>query len=321
MRVQLTLVAIAIAALVNPGVAQAQSTERLNPMIALHEKGLPVFGITHPNISGGGGRRGRGADTTQPPPAPPSLADLAKETLAYGLADFQYTTYSPQSADRFKGYMDAIVAQGGGMRTHAFIGKVPNLKPNAASAQARIIEQLNVGHAGVFMQQVETAAEVRQAIAAMRFVSKGGIRPDTGIDLAAKYWGLTKAQYLDRADVWPINPRGELVIYAIVESRLGITNIKEIAAEPGVSALVVGAGTLGGVFGADRAGFDAAVASVAAACKEFKKACSHPANNPAEIERLMGMGFSVFTMQQRNQNGFDAIAAGRKVAGRPMTPR
>jgi 4-hydroxy-2-oxoheptanedioate aldolase len=217
--------------------------------------------------------------------------------------------------------MEAITAQGGGMRTHAFIGKVPNLKPNAASAQARIIEQMNVGHAGVFMQQVETAAEVRQAIAAMRFVSKGGIRPDTGIDVAAKYWGLTRAQYLDRADVWPLNPRGELVVYAIVESRLGITNIKEIMAEPGVTAVVVGAGTLGGVFGADRAGFDAAVASVAAACKEFKKACSHPANNPAEIERLMGMGFSVFTMQSRNQAGFDAIAAGRKIAGRPMTPR
>jgi 2-keto-3-deoxy-L-rhamnonate aldolase RhmA len=327
MRVQLTFVAIALAALLKPVVGQAQTTERLNPMIALHEKGLPVFGITHPSINAGGrgGRGGRGVDTTQPPPpppAPPSLADIAKETLAYGLADFQYTTYSPQTADRFKAYMEAITAQGGGMRTHAFIGKVNRIiEATPAPAQARIIEQLNVGHAGIFMQQVETATEVRQAVAAMRFVSRGGIRPDTGIDLAAKYWGLTKAQYLDRADVWPINPRGELVIYAIVESRLGIENIRAIAAEPGISAVVVGAGTLGGVMRGDTAGFNAAVKSVAAACKEFKKACSYPANNPAEIERLMGMGFNTFTMQSRNQNGFDAIIAGRKVGGRPLTPR
>jgi 4-hydroxy-2-oxoheptanedioate aldolase len=221
--------------------------------------------------------------------------------------------------------MDAIVAQGGSMRTHAFISKVPIVQNNVEAAQTRIIEHLNAGHAGIFMQRVESAAEVRQAIAAMRFRSRGGIRPDTGVDFAARYWGLSRTDYLDRADVWPINPRGELVVYAIVESRAGVANVREIAAEPGVAAIVVGAGTLGGVFSStgadgrrvrDQAGFDAAVASVLAACKEFKVACSYPANNPQDIERLMGMGFSVFTMQSRNQAGFDAIEAGRRLAGR-----
>ena len=44
--------------------------------------------------------------------------------------------------------------------------------------------------------------------------------------------------------------------------------------------------------------------------------CSHPANNPQEIEALMARGFTVFTMQRRDQAGFDAIAAGRKISGR-----
>jgi 4-hydroxy-2-oxoheptanedioate aldolase len=163
----------------------------------------------------------------------------------------------------------------------------------------------------------------------MRFRSKGGIRPDTGIALAAKYWGLTPAQYLERADVWPLNPNGELVIYAIIESKAGVANVREIASEPGVAALVVGAGTLGGVYTTtsaegqrtrDTAGFDAAVASVVAACKQAKIACSYPANNSADIERLMGMGFSVFTMQSRNQAAFDAVLTGRRLSGRPSTP-
>jgi 4-hydroxy-2-oxoheptanedioate aldolase len=228
------------------------------------------------------------------------------------------------------GYMAALIAQGGSMREHAFISKVPIVHGNVEAAQARIIEQLAMGHAGIFMQQVESAEEVRQAIAAMRFRSRGGIRPEEGIGLAAAYWGLSPKEYLERADVWPLDPNGELVLYAIVESRAGIANVREIAAEPGVAALVVGAGTLGGVFSStnsagervrDQAGFDAAVAAVVAACKEFEVACSYPANNPADIERLMGMGFSVFTMQSRNQAAFDAVAAGRRLSGRPMTPR
>jgi 4-hydroxy-2-oxoheptanedioate aldolase len=323
MRLFQTFLVAALTALALAGAASAQSqpAERLNPMIELHEKGLPVFGITHPSIGGG---RGGAAATA------PALADVARETLAYRFADFQYNSYSPGSAARFREYMEAIVARGGSVREHAFISKVPIVHNNVESAQARIIEQLNAGHAGIFMQQVESAAEVRQAIAAMRFRARGGLRPDTGVDLAAKYWGLSRADYLDRADVWPLNPRGELVVYAIVESRAGVANVREIAAEPGVAAVVVGAGTLGGLFTStnaegqrvrDQAAFDAAVAAVLAACKEYKVACSYPANSAADIERLMGMGFSVFTMQRRDQAGFDAIAAGRRLSGRPLTPR
>jgi 4-hydroxy-2-oxoheptanedioate aldolase len=310
--------------------AQAQNQRRLNPMIALHEKGLPVFGITHPAIVAGGGR-GRGAAPETPAPAvplpQPSLAEAARETMSYRFADFDYNSYSPANADRFMGYMAALIAAGGSMSSHAFISKVPIIHTNPDVATARIVEQLNAGHAGVMLQEVESADEVRTALAAMRFKSKGGTRPEEGIGLAAAYWGLTAAQYKEKADPWPLNKNGELVLWAIVESKQGIANVREIAAVPGLTVLTVGAGTLGGVFSStgadgqrvrDQAGFDTAVASVIAACKEFKVACSYPANNPAEIESLMARGFNVFTMQRRDANGFDAIAAGRRLSRRPM---
>jgi len=311
---------------------EAQSSRRLNPMIALHEKGLPVFGITHPAIVAGRGARGPGAaaDAGAPPATPPplpSLIEAARETVAYKFSDFDYNSYSPANADRFMGYMAAMLAAGGSMSTHPFISKVPIIHGNADAAVARIVEQLNAGHAGVMLQEVESADEVRTALAAMRFTSKGGTRPEEGTGLAAAYWGLSEAQYREKADPWPLNKNGELVLWAIVESKKGIENVREIAAVPGLTVLTVGAGTLGGVFSTtgpdgqrvrDQAGFDAGVAKILSACKEFKVPCSYPAFNPADIERLMAQGFSVFTMQGRNKDGFDAIAAGRRLSKRPV---
>ena len=336
------VVVLGLVVLASPPVAPAQDTERLNPMIALQEQGLPVFGVTHPAINARlarGARRGRGArrppaatnrggDASTPLPQP-VLADVTRETLAYKLSDFEYNSYRPASADRFMGYMKAMIAAGGSMRNFAFISKIPIVHNNPEGAAARIVDQLNAGHAGIMMQEVESVEEVRQAIAAMRFRSKGGTRPEEGIGLAAAYWGLTEAEYLERADVWPLNPNGELVLWAIVESKEGIANVREIAAVPGLSVLIVGAGTLGGVFSTtnaegervrDQVGFDASVEAVLAACGEFKVACSYPANNPAQIESLMERGFEVFTMQRRNEDAFDAVLTGRRLSGRPLAP-
>ena len=297
-------------------VSDTRSPDRINPMIALHERGLPVFGVTHPTIVAG-----RGSTSTPLP----SLVDAARDTVAYRFSDFAYDNYSSATADRFRGYMEAMLAAGGSAREHAFISKVPIIHTDPAVATARIVEQLNAGHVGVMLQEVESADEVRAGLAAMRFAAKGGTRPNEGVGLAAAYWKLTEAEYREKADPWPLNPKGELVLWAIVESRKGIANIREIAQVPGLTVIVVGAGTLGGVFSTtgadgqrvrDQAGFDAGVSAILSACKEFKVACSHPANNPKEIEDLMARGFTVFTMQRRDPAAFDAIAAGRKISGR-----
>ena len=319
-----TLLALCGLALSSIGLAQGPS--RLNPMIALHERGLPVFGVTHPPIVAGGRGPGNAAGANASTPAPlPSLDKAARETMAYRFSDFAYDNYSTVNAARFRGYMGAILAAGGSAREHAFISKVPIIHTDPTVATMRIVEQLDAGHVGVMLQEVESADEVRAGLSAMRFTSKGGTRPDTGVGFAAAYWKLSEAEYRQKADPWPLNPQGELVLWAIVESRKGIASIREIAQVPGLTVIVVGAGTLGGVFSStgaggqrvrDQAGFDAGVSAILSACKEFKVACSYPANNPREIEDLMARGFTVFTMQRRDAAAFDAITAGRKLAGR-----
>jgi 4-hydroxy-2-oxoheptanedioate aldolase len=311
---------LALALITAPLTLHAQ--ERINPMIALHERGLPALGVSHPAFTAG---RGGGANGAAP--AAPDLSEVARETVAYGLADYVFNTWSSAAAPRYAEYMRAILAAGGSVRTHPFVAKIPIVKDDPEGARLRIYEQLNAGQIGLSMQRVESPEEVRQVVSAMRFRSKGGTRPEEGFELAAAYWGLTPAQYLQKADVWPLNPNGELVIRAIIESVEGIRNVRAIAAEPGVGGLIVGAGTLGGVFTStnaegqrvrDQAAFDAGVEAILSACKEFKLVCGYPANHPAEVESLMARGFSLLSMQSRNQAAFDAVLAGRRLSGRDV---
>ena len=110
----------------------AQGPDRINPMIALHERGLPVFGVTHPAIVAGRGP-GNGANAAMPAPLP-SLVDAARETVAYRFSDFAYDNYSSAAAERFLGYMGAMLAAGGSAREHAFISKVPIIHADPALA-------------------------------------------------------------------------------------------------------------------------------------------------------------------------------------------
>ena len=175
------------------------------------------------------------------------------------------------------------------------------------------------------LPQAESAEQVRAAIAAMRFKSKGGTRPDD-VGSAPAFWGLSEAEYKQRADVWPLNPDGELINWTIIESKEGLAKVREIAAVKGIGVLWPGAGTLRGVFSTtnasgervfDEKGWEAAIQQVLAACKEFNVACGFPAN-PNDIELRMKQGFSVFVMNWGDA-GFKAIEIGRKAANRPLT--
>jgi 4-hydroxy-2-oxoheptanedioate aldolase len=192
-----------------------------------------------------------------------------------------------------------------------------------ANYVTNISRQLNAGVSIISFVEVDNAEELRQGIAAMRFKSKGGTRPDD-VGNAPKYWGLSEADYRRKADVWPLNPEGELVVWAIVETKEGLANVREIAQVPGLGVLVPGAGTLGGVFSTtdadgrrvrDNAAWEAAIQTVLAACKEFKKPCGYPVSE-TDIESRYQQGFTVGILQSFSDTAFRAVAKGREISGR-----
>ncbi len=292
----------------------ASSSDHMNRMIPLLESGLPIMGIIHPSYTPGRGET-----------EPPDLAAAAEDLVGYDRDDFVLNNYSPRTAEQYRAYMEAIVAAGGSAGTDPFFAKIPIVHDDPDAATRRMIDQLNDGQVAVAMQEVETVEEIDRTVAAMRFTSQGGERPEEGFERAAAYWGMSPDEYLRRADVWPLNPDGELLLTVIVESRDGAANALEIAGHPAVSVVIVGAGTLGGVFSSvneegervrDQEGFDAAVAQILQACKEFDKSCGYPANNATDVEELMAEGWDFFIMQRRNQDAFDAVEAGRRIGGR-----
>jgi 4-hydroxy-2-oxoheptanedioate aldolase len=304
-----------------------QAQARLNPVIDLLAKQQPVFGLYAP-----ANRRVRPGAPALPPDSVKSMTQLAREALGYQRGDYIFDGTMEYNFDQsfppFAEFAKALDA-GGALHkgqaprlTHPIFVKTPEIAPDPAVATARIGKQLNEGVTGIVFVDVRNAEELKKGIAAVRFKAKGGTRADD-VGNAPARWGMSEQEYRERADLWPLNPRGELVTFTIVESKEGLAHIREIAAVPGVGVLFPGAGTLRGVFTTtdangqrtfDEAAWEAAIQSVLAACKEFNVPCGYPAG-AADIEMRMKQGFSVFVIGWGEQ-GFKAVELGRAAAGR-----
>jgi len=62
---------------------------------------------------------------------------------------------------------------------------------------------------------------------------------------AAPIWGISQEEYFARAEPWPLNPDGELLLGVKLESPEGIANCEEILAVPGLGFAELGPGDLG----------------------------------------------------------------------------
>jgi len=305
-----------------------QAPKHLNPVVDLLAQKKAVFGLYAPANR----RPGRGGAVPADAPPPKSPAELAREGLANQTADYLFDGSMEGNFDRgyapFTEFMKGMV-DGGTLKSspvrhlhQPMFVKMHEIAPDPALAAKNIAKQLNLGVAGIVFVGVESADEVKAGLGAMRFAAKGGTRPDD-VGTAPQVWGMNDREYREKADVWPINPNGELVNFTIVESKEGLAKVREIAAVKGVGVLWPGAGTLRGVFTTtnaagerqfDEKGWEAAIQSVLSACKEFNVACGYPAN-ANDIEMRIKQGFSVFVMQW-GEAGFKAIEAGRKASNR-----
>ncbi len=331
----IALLGVAVASSVTLLDAQADAPkQRLNPLIGLIESKTPAMGLYAPSNRKPGGPN---ADSNSAPTPQKTPAELAQETVAYRSSDFVFDgsmEYNfEQTLPVFAAYANALKNTNHLSRTpslhiaYPMIVKIPAIAPDPAKAANYISRQLDLGVSGVMFVGVESPDEVQQGIAAMRYKSHGGVRPDT-VGSAPAFWGLPAQEYRRKADLWPLNPDGELLNWVVIESKEGLKNVREIAAVKGIGVLWPGAGTLRGVFSTtgadgkrvvDEAAWEGAIQQVLSACKEFKLPCGIP-TSPEQIEMRMKQGFSVFVMNWGDA-GFKTIEIGRKAANRPPTNR
>jgi len=326
MRYRLMLSMFAVAMVSGTGFAKAPE-QRLNPVIGLLEQHQSVMGLYRPSNQRFGPN---GPETV----THKSSLELAQETVAYKHSDFVFDGSTEhnfeQSFPVFAEFAGALKQAGPLSKkpyphiAYPMIVKTPEIAPDPAKVAGYIGQQLNAGVSGIMFVGVESAEEVRQGIAAMRFKSNGGTRADA-VGAAPAFWGLSEKQYRQKADLWPLNPKGELLNWVVVESKEGLKNVREIAAVKGIGVLWPGAGTLRQVFSTtgadgkrvvDEAAWENAIQQVLAACKEFNVPCGYPARS-TDIEMRMQQGFSVFVMGW-GEDGFKTIETGHKLSNRPL---
>ena len=104
---------------------------------------------------------------------------------------------------------------------------------------------LDLGAMGIILPHVDRAEEAVRLVRAMRYPpARGTAYPAPrgergwGPGGATRLWGMNSVEYARRADVWPLNPEGELFAVAMIESREAVDNIHEILQTP-VSAIMV----------------------------------------------------------------------------------
>src|SRR5262245_50748143 len=113
--------------------------------------------------------------------------------------------------------------------------------------EAIVKQVLDMGAFGIMFPAIENKQQAMEAVSSARYPQlKGSKYPNpvgrrgNGNMPAAWFWGLTRPEYSRRADIWPANPDGELLLFLQVETVEGVKNINEILSVPGIGVLFVG---------------------------------------------------------------------------------
>jgi 4-hydroxy-2-oxoheptanedioate aldolase len=207
------------------------------------------------------------------------------------------------------------------------VAPMVRIPPNGSEkAQWHAKQALDLGAYGIVWPHISTVEEAYNAVAACRYPrlksaplhEPAGIRGD-GPTAAVRYWGLTQQEYYERADVWPLNPKGEIFVILMMEDTTGIENLSKILKEvPGIGAILIGEGDLSQELGYPRQYEHPVVlewmARVVKACKEHNVPVGHPHVDAGNVERILGEGYRfLMAAPTRSYAGLDK---GRQLAGR-----
>jgi 4-hydroxy-2-oxoheptanedioate aldolase len=164
-------------------------------------------------------------------------------------------------------------------------------------------QALDIGCYGIVWPHISTVDEAYNAVAACRYprmktaknYEPAGIRGD-GPTGAVRYWGLTQQEYYDKADVWPLDPKGEIFVILQIEDTKGVHNLDAMLKEvKGVGAVLIGEGDLGQELGFPRQYEHPELlkhmAHVVETCKKHNVICGHPHVEAGNAERIIKEGY------------------------------
>jgi 4-hydroxy-2-oxoheptanedioate aldolase len=199
------------------------------------------------------------------------------------------------------------------------------IPPNGRDRDQWVIKQtLDTGVYGLVLPHLNTVEEARAAVTAARYPQVPGAADfepagQRGWSRAAcRYWGLTPQEYYDSADLWPLDPDGNILLMGIIEEVEGVKNVRDIARQvKGIGAIWAGPGDLSISMGlrgdTNHPKVQEALSQVLAACQEFGVPCAVGATAD-EVGKRLDQGFRIIIAAPVKSTPM--LDAGRRLAGR-----
>ena len=249
MRKLFPVAAVILAGLI-VSVSAQQSTDpvytpkRINKAIELLEQGEPVYYF---QIRGGGYERGK------------QLARTWADAIGYNVE------HAPVNASELRAFIQGLIDGGptrSGHRTPTVIVTLPvgGIDEMTMRANYWMVEQvLSAGAHGVLLVHARSPEAVRVFVQAARYPHAPeapgigeGLRGSGGHSLAASMWGISPEEYRRKADPWPLNPEGEILLGFKPEDRDALAVIDQTIAVPGIGMVEWGPSDMTMSFGLSR---------------------------------------------------------------------
>ena len=263
----------------------ALSPAHLNPAIAKLASGKTVYGVLTQDLSRENARI------------------LGRRDTDFVYVDMEHSPLNMDALANFVAAMNdkAYTVKNGAQPRAAIIARMPAYAEENAAWQVK--QALDIGVMGFVFNTVETREQAESAVKSMRYppwkafpnTHKGpaGVR---GWSPAAAVWawGIETEEYRRRADVWPLNPEGDLMAIMIIETQTGVKNADAIAQVPGVTALSAAAGgDLSSSYGVPTAApeIESARQTILQACLKHKVLCWITATGKPDEERRLKEGW------------------------------
>jgi 4-hydroxy-2-oxoheptanedioate aldolase len=218
-----------------PPAAGAKPT-RINRAIELLEQGQPVY------YTGGSGGYEEGRKLAGTP------SDYINYEMEHGAFDVA----------ALRQFMQGLVDGGPtstGHRTPAVIVTLPILGLDEAGMRANhwVVHQvLAAGVHGILLCHARVPGAARALVEAARYPFAPevegigrGLRGSGSQNVAARIWGVSGRDYLTKADPWPLNPQGELLLGVKIEDSYALENAEATTKVPGIAFAEWGPGDMG----------------------------------------------------------------------------
>ncbi|SVB62086.1 uncharacterized protein METZ01_LOCUS214940 [marine metagenome] len=200
------------------------------------------------------------------------------------------------------------------------------IPPNSRENSQWIIKQaLDTGVYGLVLPHLNTVEDAHAAVVAARYPQVPGVadfEPEGQRGwwqrIAPRYWGLTAQEYYDAADLWPLDPDGNMLLMGIVEEPEGVDNLPDILRqEKGIGAIWAGPGDMSVAMGhrgnSAHPDVQANLLRILEACQNAGVPCATGAT-AEEVPMRLEQGFRIIITSPVKSN--PGLTEGRRISGR-----